>query len=761
MRAILSGLFTLLSIGVSAGTIVQFGGDKDIVTNANFIAQIGADEVIQWNGVNSWGGSFGANGTVNEKPIGATLWSSNSAVTLTSLVISSTDAAGTNTFATGTPNILGIKGGANAQFEKNRLEEWTFDFDGDINLRQLVIANLGADNEEVVVTIEGQSPLIFSRTNANAAAVTYGADTTGRYVYTYPSPVSIPAGTNVTIGSTGATGGWSLQGFVFEIPDAAPTTALIQFGGGSGNVTNANYQAQIGADQIIQWNGVNSWGGSANANGNVGGSGQGVGATLWSSNNVLTLTSQAISSTDAAGTNTVSTDNPNILGVKGGADARFDVSNSEAWTFDFDQDVTLKYLIVSAVDGAADMPTINVAGITNFAMTSTASESAAVTWDPVTKRFVWTFSDGGLAVPAGTDITLSAVTGGQWGLQGVVVEVETSTVTVPYQTLIDFGGNPDLYTNSTYQAETGGDEIIAFWGGDILGRLSDEIGTLKNQGVGGALTSATYNVAITTLAISSSNAARTNTVVDGGQLGINFADSFNASFEAVDDTVWTFEFNDDVWLTKVGFKGLTGGSEEALVVIGGVSNTITAASLTSVSYGSESFYTFAEPVAIPAGTDITVSCPVGKWGLANLLVGVDQPPVVPVSYESWLTSYPSLGSATNLTDNPDGDALNNLYEFAQGGDPTVADSGNASVYAFVEDGGTNYMDYVYYRRKDYNIQGLTYGLELTESLTIPAWTNAGYEVAGTANYDADFRAVTNRVPVDTDTKFLQLLIDKN
>ena len=345
-----------------------------------------------------------------------------------------------------------------------------------------------------------------------------------------------------------------------------------------------------------------------------------------------------------------------------------------------------------------------------------------------------------------------------FGIDNVLITREV--VTVPYQTLIDFGGNPDFYTNAAYQAETGGDEIIAFWGSDIFGRLSDEIGTLKDQGVGGSLTSATYNVAITTVAISSSNSARTNTVVSSGQLGINFNGSAGASFAAVDNTVWTFEFNDDVWLAQVGFKGLT-GAEKAEVIIGGVTNTIVAAQLTSVSYGIETFYTFAEPVAIAAGTDITITCPVGQWGLGNLLVGVDQPTVVPVTYDSWVAQYPTLGSLTNLNDNYDGDALNNLYEFAQGGNPTNADAGNASVYRIVGDTGTNYFEYVYYRRKDYVRQGLTYELELTESLTIPAWTNVGYEVTGTGTYNEDFRSVTNRVPSIDPAKFIQLQIDKN
>jgi hypothetical protein len=196
---------------------------------------------------------------------------------------------------------------------------------------------------------------------------------------------------------------------------------VIQFGGATNSINLSEWQTQINADQIIQWNGVNSSGGSFGSQGSL--NGAGTGATLWSSNKVLTLTSRSISSTLAAGTNTFSTGSPNILGITGGDNAKFDVANSEAWTFDFDQDVTLKYIIVSAVDGPVDMPTFSVAGGTSFAMNTGASEAAAVTWDPTTKRYVWTFAGGGLDVSAGTDITLSAATGGAWGLQGIVVDV--------------------------------------------------------------------------------------------------------------------------------------------------------------------------------------------------------------------------------------------------------------------------------------------------------------------------------------------------
>lgn len=204
--------------------------------------------------------------------------------------------------------------------------------------------------------------------------------------------------------------------------------ALVQFGGSTDSLTNSAWQTQINADQIVQWNGVNTSGGSFGSQGSLNGVGEG--ATLWSSNKVLTLTSRTISSDLAIGTNTFSTGSPNILGIFGGDNAKFDVANNEAWTFDFDQDVTLKYIIVSAVDGPVDMPTFSLAGGTSFAMTTGASESSAVTWDPTTKRYVWTFAGGGLDVSAGTDITLSAATGGAWGLQGIVVDIVPEPATI-------------------------------------------------------------------------------------------------------------------------------------------------------------------------------------------------------------------------------------------------------------------------------------------------------------------------------------------
>jgi hypothetical protein len=148
--------------------------------------------------------------------------------------------------------------------------------------------------------------------------------------------------------------------------------------------------------------------------------------------------------------------------------------------------------------------------------------------------------------------------------------------------------------------------------------------------------------------------------------------------------------------------------------------------------------------------------------VGNLVVGLDAPPETPASlYASWLADYqPALGANTNQTDNPDGDALINLYEYAQGGNPTVPDAGNKSVYGTTEADGTNYFDYVYFKRIDADARGLFYEMELDDNLLFaPVWTNVGYEVIN-GTVSGDFRSITNRVPtVGKAQQFMNLKIE--
>jgi hypothetical protein len=135
-------------------------------------------------------------------------------------------------------------------------------------------------------------------------------------------------------------------------------------------------------------------------------------------------------------------------------------------------------------------------------------------------------------------------------------------------------------------------------------------------------------------------------------------------------------------------------------------------------------------------------------------------------YNEWLADYPTLGSLTNQTDNKDGDALNNLYEYGLGGDPdNASDEGIPSVIQTVEDGGANYLQYIHVQRDDAVERGLSYHLETDDDLvTAPGWTNAHYEVVGTnASYGVSgFDTVTNRVSTDVeDAQFIKLIIEAN
>jgi len=87
-------------------------------------------------------------------------------------------------------------------------------------------------------------------------------------------------------------------------------------------------------------------------------------------------------------------------------------------------------------------------------------------------------------------------------------------------------------------------------------------------------------------------------------------------------------------------------------------------------------------------------------------------------YAEWVALYPTLGTSTNQTDNPDGDALNNLAEYAMGGDPTNrADIGYVPEFKLLKISDTNYFEYVHVRRTDAESRGLIYFLETTQQLT--------------------------------------------
>ena len=105
--------------------------------------------------------------------------------------------------------------------------------------------------------------------------------------------------------------------------------------------------------------------------------------------------------------------------------------------------------------------------------------------------------------------------------------------------------------------------------------------------------------------------------------------------------------------------------------------------------------------------------------------------------------------------------MDNLLEYALGGNPTNHDSGaKLPTFGTGSEDGTNWFNYVYRRRLDAAARGLTYEVLATENLVSNLWN-------GTSEFDkrpidAEFESVTNRVSTDAETQqFIKLEINLN
>lgn len=132
-----------------------------------------------------------------------------------------------------------------------------------------------------------------------------------------------------------------------------------------------------------------------------------------------------------------------------------------------------------------------------------------------------------------------------------------------------------------------------------------------------------------------------------------------------------------------------------------------------------------------------------------------------LKYDIWLADYPGVGADIGFADDPDGDLLDNLGEYAFDGIPD--NSGNRGYYPVeqqVVDGGTNYLLYIHYERMDKTSRGLEYNLEVNTDLVNGSWVSTGIEFMGAGMGPAGFNAVTNRIPADTELEqFLRLQVE--
>ncbi len=132
----------------------------------------------------------------------------------------------------------------------------------------------------------------------------------------------------------------------------------------------------------------------------------------------------------------------------------------------------------------------------------------------------------------------------------------------------------------------------------------------------------------------------------------------------------------------------------------------------------------------------------------------------PSPYQVWATAYLLTDSAAALAANPDGDLLDNLGEYALGGDPTNgSDMGYLPRSEIVQDGGNDWFQYVYYARSDASDRGLGYLLETSSNLVSGVWKTNSIVPYGIGVVDSDFVSVTNRLATfPQDEQFMRLHI---
>lgn len=133
------------------------------------------------------------------------------------------------------------------------------------------------------------------------------------------------------------------------------------------------------------------------------------------------------------------------------------------------------------------------------------------------------------------------------------------------------------------------------------------------------------------------------------------------------------------------------------------------------------------------------------------------------SFETWAGAQGLSGDDAAADADPDEDGMENLLEYALGGNPVSNDVVSIlPAFSMVDGSGTNWLEYVYNRRRDAEARGLDYDMILTEDLIAGSWTNIGQSAeTGSASIDDDFEIVTNRIAVDVSVKFATLEVTED
>jgi len=124
-------------------------------------------------------------------------------------------------------------------------------------------------------------------------------------------------------------------------------------------------------------------------------------------------------------------------------------------------------------------------------------------------------------------------------------------------------------------------------------------------------------------------------------------------------------------------------------------------------------------------------------------------------YERWAVSYGLIGADWDPNLDYELDGLENLMEYALGGDPTIDDAATVSPGTFMAaDGGSTWFYHVYDERTD--DASLIFTVGATPNLVITAPDANDVEFVGETAESGGFKTVTNRTEATSDAKFIAL-----
>jgi hypothetical protein len=131
------------------------------------------------------------------------------------------------------------------------------------------------------------------------------------------------------------------------------------------------------------------------------------------------------------------------------------------------------------------------------------------------------------------------------------------------------------------------------------------------------------------------------------------------------------------------------------------------------------------------------------------------------AYDVWAAGYGLFGSNAVESVDLEPDGVDNRTEYLFGGDPTVDDASTLlPVYGMTEENGTNWFEYVYRRRSDFQARGLSYTVEAATNLVDGTWSTNGVLDAGYGTIDTAIDSVTNRVSTEEfPEQFIRLRVE--